>query len=269
VPVSSVTTAPRRAKISKRTLRTDRWWLPPLLTAAGLGLFLVYGIVRIFYDQNYWVEEFHYLAPFYSPCLAASCVPGSSHFLGTPLPELPAWMSPAMFVLILPGGFRATCYYYRKAYYRAFWFSPPACAVAEPHKAYSGETRFPLIFQNVHRWFFYAAVLVALVLSYDAVLAFHGADGGFGIGLGTVILVVNAILIWAYTLGCHSCRSITGGRLKHFSRHPIRYRLWSQVSKLNARHQLYAWASLFSVMIADAYVGLVASGTIDDLRFFN
>jgi hypothetical protein len=84
-----------------------------------------------------------------------------------------------------------------------------------------------------------------------------------------VILVVNVILIWAYTLGCHSCRSITGGRLTHFSRHPVRYWLWSQVSKLNARHQFYAWASLFSVIIADAYVWVVASGTIDDLRLFN
>jgi hypothetical protein len=267
--MSSVRTAPGRAMIPRRTLRTDRWWLPPFLTAAGLGLFLVYGTVRIFLDQNYWVEEFHYLAPFYSPCLAASCVEGSSHFLGQPLPELPSWMSPAMFILIFPAGFRATCYYYRKAYYRAFWLSPPACAVAEPHKAYSGETQFPLIFQNVHRYFFYAALLVGSVLTYDAVISFHGKDGGFGIGLGTLILVVNVVLIWAYTLGCHSCRSITGGRLTHFSKHPIRYWLWNQVSKLNARHQLFAWASLFSVMIADFYVLLVASGAIDDLRFFN
>ena len=163
--------------------------------------------MRIFYDQNYWVEEFHYLAPFYSPCLAASCVPGSSHFLGTPLPELPAWMSPAMFILIIPGGFRATCYYYRKAYYRAFWFSPPACAVAEPHKAYSGETRFPLIFQNVHRYFFYVVGARrtrphvrrgARLPRRRRRLRASGSD--------TVILVVNAILIWGYTLGCHSCR---------------------------------------------------------------
>jgi hypothetical protein len=267
--MSTVTTAAGRAKISARTLRTDRWWLPPLLTAAGLGLFLVYGLWRVFYDQSYWVEEFHYLAPFYSPCLASSCVPGSSHFLGTPLPSLPAWMSPAMIVLVLPGGFRATCYYYRKAYYRSFWFSPPACAVAEPHKSYSGETRFPLLFQNVHRYFFYAAVLVAAILTYDAGIAFHGKDGGFGVGLGTLILVTNVVLIWAYTLGCHSCRSLIGGRLKHFSKHPVRYKLWTIASKFNARHQQFAWASLFSVLIADIYVLLVASGTITDLRIFN
>ena len=174
-----------------------------------------------------------------------------------------------MFILVLPGGFRATCYYYRKTYYRAFWFSPPACAVAEPHKAYSGETRFPLIFQNAHRYFFYLAILVAAILTYDAGLAFYGENGGFGVGLGTIILVVNVVLIWGYTLGCHSCRSITGGRLTHFSKHPVRYWLWNQVSWLNTRHQQFAWASLFSVLAADLYVLLVASGNLEDLRLFN
>ncbi|CAM3527763.1 hypothetical protein [Stackebrandtia soli] len=266
------TTAPpsnRRAAISERTLRTDRWWLTPLLTFIGLASFLIYGFVRIFYNGDYWVESFHYLAPFYSPCLAESCVPGSSHFLGQPFPQLPSWMSPAMIILVLPGGFRATCYYYRKSYYRSFWLSPPACAVPDGHKKYTGETRFPLIFQNVHRYFFYAAVLVGGVLTYDAFLAFHGRDGGFGIGLGTVILWVNVVLIWAYTLGCHSCRNIVGGRLTHFSKHPIRYWMWTQVSKLNKRHQLYAWLSMFSVMIADAYIWLLAAGVFSDIRIFN
>ncbi|HEX6919142.1 MAG TPA: hypothetical protein VF314_02830 [Actinomycetes bacterium] len=267
--MSTGTRAPGRAKIAERTLRTDRWWFAPLLNAAGLGLFLVYATVRLFWDKSYWVEDFHYLAPFYSPCISNSCSPGASQFLGTPVPALPSWMSPAMLILILPAGFRFTCYYYRKTYYRAFWLSPPACAVSEPHKTYTGETRFPLIFQNVHRYFFYLAVLVAAVLSYDAVDAFHGKDGGIGMGLGTLVLIINSVLIWAYTLGCHSCRNITAGRLNHFSKHPVRYWVWNQVSKLNARHQEFAWASLFSVMIADLYVWLVASGTISDLRFFN
>jgi hypothetical protein len=257
-----------RAKITARTLRTDRWWLSPLLSGTALGVFLIYSAVRLFWDKSYFVEEFHYIAPFYSPCLSTDCVPGTSP-LGTPIGSLPAWLSPAMVILVIPGGFRASCYYYRKSYYRAFWLSPPACAVAEPHKKYTGETRFPLVFQNVHRWFFYLAVLLSLILTYDAVEAFHGKDGGFGIGLGTLILCINVVLIWAYTLGCHSCRSITGGRLNHFSRHPIRYRLWTQVSRLNARHGLFAFTSMYSIMIADAYVWLVASGTISDLRLFN
>ncbi|HEX3731694.1 MAG TPA: hypothetical protein VHU91_02055 [Mycobacteriales bacterium] len=272
-PAAPPTTAHNdRATIAEKTLRTDRWWVTPLLTFLGLAAFVVYGLARAFMNKWYWVEDSHLLAPFYSPCLSESCVPGSSHILGQPIPKLPdflSWVSPAMFVLILPGGFRMTCYYYRKSYYRSFWFSPPACAVPDGHKTYSGETRFPLIFQNIHRYFFYAAVLVGAVLTFDMCLSFKGKDGGIGMGIGSIILVINAILIWAYTLGCHSCRNIIGGRLKHFSKHPVRYRLWGWVSKLNAKHQPLAWASMFSVMIADAYVMLVASGAITDVRIFN
>ena len=162
-----------------------------------------------------------------------------------------------------------TCYYYRKAYYRAFWLSPPACAVAEPHTKYSGETRLPLILNNIHRYFWYAAVLVALILSYDVVLAFRDEDGDWGhMGLGTLVLLANVVLIWLYTLSCHSCRHVVGGRLRHFSKHPVRYRMWTWVSKQNESHARYAWLSLFSVAIADFYVYLLATGTITDLRFF-
>ena len=97
--------------------------------------------------------------------------------------------------------------------------------VAEPHGAYSGETKFPLIIQNVHRYFWYAAVAVGAVLSFDVVLAFRDADHEWGhMGLGTVLMLVNVALIWLYTLSCHSCRHITGGRLRHFSKHPVRYK---------------------------------------------
>ena len=162
-----------------------------------------------------------------------------------------------------------TCYYYRKAYYRAFWLSPPACGVAEPHKAYSGETRFPLILQNVHRYFWYAAILVGLVLTFDTVLAFRNEDEEWGhMGLGTLLMVINIVLIWLYTLSCHSCRHTVGGRLRHFSKHPVRYRLWTWVSRLNVNHGRYAWYSLFSVALVDLYIYLLATNVIDDVRFF-
>jgi hypothetical protein len=164
-----------------------------------------------------------------------------------------------------------TCYYYRKAYYRAYWLSPPACAVAEPHTAYSGETRFPLILNNLHRYFWYGAVVVALFLTFETVLAFGPAEGetsGVHVGLGTLLFVANSVLIWLYTLSCHSCRHITGGRLRHFSKHPVRYRLWTWVSRENARHALWAWLSLFSVAIVDFYVYLLATDVITDPRFF-
>jgi hypothetical protein len=162
-----------------------------------------------------------------------------------------------------------TCYYYRKAYYRAFWLSPPACAVAEPHGGYTGENRFPLIFQNLHRWFLYAAVLVSLVLTFDVVIAFRNPEGEWGhMGLGTLIMLINIVLIWGYTLGCHACRHIIGGRLRNFSKHPVRYRAWTLVSKLNAKHAQWAWYSLFSVALTDLYIYLLATGTITDVRFF-
>jgi hypothetical protein len=256
---------PGRARVNAKTLRNDRWWLAPLATFIVFTAFVVYATWRAFMGSDYYSSP--YLSPFFSPCLATSCEEGSSDF-GTPIGDWWQW-SPALIILIFPLGFRMSCYYYRKAYYRAFWLSPPACAVAEPHRGYSGETRFPLILQNVHRYTFYAAVLVALVLSFDVVLAFRNEDHEWGhAGLGTLILLVNVVLIWLYTLGCHSCRHAVGGRLRHFSKHPIRYRTWTLVSKLNARHALYAWLSLFSVAFADFYVYLLATGAFDDPRFF-
>ena len=56
------------------------------------------------------------------------------------------------------------------------------------------------------------------------------------IGLGSLIMLANVVLLWCYTLGCHSCRHITAGRLKNFSSHPVRYWMWTKFSWLNARH---------------------------------
>ncbi|WP_330184222.1 hypothetical protein OHB26_11800 [Nocardia sp. NBC_01503] len=254
-----------RAAISARTLRTDSWWVPPLVTVLGLGTFVIYATVRSFARAAYWVNDYHYLTPFYSPCLSASCVEGSSH-LGTPIGHLPMWIPLGFLVLPFLLLFRLTCYYYRKAYYRAVWFSPPACAVAEPHQKYTGETKLPLIIQNAHRYFFFVAAIIAVINTYDAAISFHGKDGGFGIGLGTIIITGNALLLWAYTLSCHSCRHIAGGRLKHFSAHPVRYWFWTKVSALNTRHMLLAWTTLGTLILTDFYVMLVASGTISDPR---
>jgi len=257
--------APGRARIGARTLRTDRWWLPQLITATVLGLFAIYATVRAFQNGDYYSEP--YLTPLYSPCLGVSCVPHSSDF-GTPIGS---WfpLSPAIIILIFPLGFRMTCYYYRKAYYRAFWMSPPACAVAEPHAKYTGETRFPLILQNIHRYFWYVAMLFSVILTYDAILGFRDERGNWGhMGLGTIVLLINAALIWAYTLSCHSCRHIVGGRLKHFSKHPVRYWAWGNVSKLNARHMQLAWVSLVWLVVTDFYIFLLARGAFSDPRFF-
>jgi hypothetical protein len=169
-------------------------------------------------------------------------------------------------VLGAPLGFRATCYYYRKAYYRSFFWSPPACAVPDARPSYRGETVFPFLLQNIHRYFFYLAVVVVAFLWWDALLAFRFPNG-FGIGLGSLVLLANVVLLSLYTFSCHSCRHLCGGSLDTFGKAPLRFRVWRTLTRLNASHSLYAWMSLFSVAIADVYVRLVATGTIADLRF--
>jgi len=240
------------------TSRHDRWWIKPLITVVVLGGFGLYGLWRAF--ENQYFEFGPYLAPFYSPHLPLDL-------------NIGGWkISPALYVLIFPLSFRLTCYYYRLAYYRAFFLDPPACAVAEPisRKRYSGERRFPLILQNLHRFAFYAAVAFIFILSYDAIKAFFW-DDGFHVGLGALILVVNVVLIALYTFSCHSFRHLIGGRVNCYScsvASRTRYGIWKQVSFLNTRHSLYAWMSLISVMVADFYIRMVASGAIQDFRFF-
>jgi hypothetical protein len=209
---------------------------------------------------------YHYLTPFYSPCVSQGCDPDAAEF-GRFIPDnriIPYAAVSLPFLLL----FRLTCYYYRKAYYRSFWMSPPACAVPDGHRRYTGETRFPLVFQNAHRYAFYAAVLVSLINTYDAIRSFFGTDG-FGFGLGNIVLVGNVVMLWAYTVSCHSCRHIIGGRLKHFSKHPVRYKAWGFVSRLNGHHMLLAWVTLLTLAVTDFYVMAVSAGWISDLRFIN
>jgi hypothetical protein len=247
-------------RIKDRTLRADRWWLPPLVTVVVLGGFVVYGTWVAFVNKDYYAEP--YLSPFYSPCLASSCDHSTWNIVGD-------WwgLSPALLILPFPLGFRLTCYYYRKAYYRAFFWAPPACAVRDARTRYTGESRFPGVLQNVHRYFFYLAIPFPLILLWDGIRAFDFPDG-FGMGLGTLILLANAVLLGTYTLSCHSCRHLCGGGLDVLSRSPRRHRLWRVVSALNSRHMLIAWVSLFGVALTDLYVRLVATGAIDDPRFF-
>jgi hypothetical protein len=257
-----------RAQIAQRTLRTDQWWKQPALVATLLTIWVTYATVHVFIGKWYYVPQYHYLTPFYSPCISGECVPGSSS-LGQWFPALPPIIPYALVSLPFVLGFRLSCYYYRRAYYRAFWRSPAACAVQEPHASYSGETRFPLIMQNIHRYFWVMVLLISILNTYDVTQAFRGPDGNFGIGLGSLIMLANVVLLWMYTLGCHSCRHITGGRLKHFSKHPVRYWMWTKVSWLNSRHMQFAWVTLTSLLVTDLYIWLVSAGVFSDPRIFN
>ncbi len=249
------------------TLRQDRWWLQPVVTVSVLTAFVIYSTWAAFQNKYYFVgANVHrdLVSPFDSPCLASNCVPGAraGFFLsGWPL-------SPALLILIVPLGFRLTCYYYRRSYYRAFWWSPPSCAVADAHATYSGETRFPLVMQNLHRYFFFAGLVLNVILTYDAVVAFRQPGLGLGVTVGTLVLSLNAVLLWAYSVSCHACRHLCGGNVRSFKAHPVRYRFWKILTPLNARHMNLAWASLIFVALADVYVRLVASGAITDYKLF-
>lgn len=235
------------------TERRDSWWLGILPVVVVLSAFGIYATLRAFEGAYYsWGP---YLSPFYSPLID---------------PQHHWWrLSPALLILIAPLGFRTTCYYYRKAYYRAFFLDPPACAVGEARgRDYKGETSFPFILQNVHRYFLYGAILFLVFLWRDAIRAFF-FDGKFGIGLGSLVLTVNIALLTLYTFSCHSLRHLAGGKLDCFSCATFgkpRQGAWRISTLLNERHMVFAWMSLFSVGLADLYVRLVASGAIKDLR---
>jgi hypothetical protein len=242
------------------TQRRDSWWLEILPVFLVLSAFGLYATFRAFEGRFY--EWGPYLSPFYSPLI------DPQHRW------LPRAISPALAILLAPLGFRATCYYYRKAYYRAFFLDPPACAVSESGKRnYKGETAFPFLLQNIHRYFLYLAALFLLFLWHDAFKGFffRGRLGApeFGVGLGSLVLVANVTLLTLYTFSCHSLRHLAGGKLDCFSCSafgPPRHDAWSALSVLNERHMLFAWLSLFSVGLADLYIRSVASGLFKDLR---
>lgn len=244
------------------TLRRDAWWLYPLITFVILGGFVVYATWAAFQNAHYTYGP--YLSPFYSPELFGD----SPHAWFGPKPG--AWphflpFSPALLILPFPGLFRFTCYYYRGAYYKAFWADPPNCAVGEPRKSYLGERYFPLILQNVHRYFLYIAVLFLFFLAHDVWKALWW-DDGFHVGVGTLVLALNTTLLACYTLGCHSMRHISGGFLDQLSRHPVRKKAYDCSSCLNRWHMKWAWMSLFGVAFADLYVRMCSMGIWHDWR---
>jgi hypothetical protein len=178
---------------------------------------------------------------------------------------IPAWVTAAMLILWAPGGFRFTCYYYRGAYYKAFWADPPSCTVGEPRKTYLGERSFPLILQNVHRYFLYLALIFLVLLAHDVWKALW-FGGHFGIGVGSLVLLTNVVLLSCYAFGCHSLRHLVGGFRDRLSAAPAQTRAYDCVSCLNRRHMLFAWLSLFSVGFADLYVRLCSMGIWTDWR---
>jgi hypothetical protein len=252
------------------TSRKDAWWVKPFFTFLGLSAFVIYVTWAAFQGENYYSGP--YLSPLYSPEVFGSSP--HSWFGGKP-GWWPLWLpwSPALLILWAPGLFRLTCYYYRGAYYKAFWADPPSCTVTEPRKTFRGENSFPLILQNVHRYFMYISLIFLVFLLSDVwkALWFTDAVTGqktFGIGLGTIVLAVNVVLLGGYSLGCHSLRHVVGGFMDRLSGKPVRFTMYRCVSCFNRRHMLWAWMSLFWVGFTDIYVRMCATGAWTDLRIF-
>lgn len=231
------------------------WWLQPVLVVVGLGAFVLYSLWAIFLGADFLREP--YLSPFYSPLLHIGFWP----------------LSPALLVMWIPLGFRATCYYYRKAYWRSFFWDPPNCAIDEArtgpprlHRTYQGERAFPQVLLNSHRWWLYGSTVVLAFLWYDTALAFS-MEGRLHVGLGSLILLANVILLTAYSATCHSLRHIVGGGLDCFSCtrwQRARHGLWRALSLWNPKHGTFAWLSLGTLFAADLYVKLLIAGVIAD-----
>lgn len=236
------------AKIQGLTLRKDLWWLEPLLSVLAIVLFVIYSTWAAFQGKDYSFLNYH--SPF-------------------SWPVHPKWwpFSPAFLTIWAPLGFRGTCYYVRRVYYRTFFWDPPACAVSESRKDYQGETEVPFVFQNLHRFFLYATLVELAVLWLDAV---HGFifNGKLGLGVGSLVLLVNASLLSLYTFSCHAFRHLVGGNLDCFSQCPKRHWFWKKVSFINASHGHWMWISLGWVGLSDLYVRLLSMGTIQDWRLF-
>src|SRR5438874_1016246 len=251
------------------TRRPDTWWVQPLVVFLGLSTFIVYSTWAALQGSHFRFGP--YLSPFYSPELFGT---SPEAWFGKNPTWMPAWITAAMLILWAPGGFRVTCYYYRGAYYKAFWADPPSCTVGEPRSSYWGEHSFPLILQNGHRYILFLAIAVLFVLILDAWKALWYTDPAtgavsFGVGVGTLVLATNAVLLSGYLFGCHTLRHLVGGRVDQLSRSPLAFRTsYSCVTCLNRRHMVWAWCSLCSVGFADLYVRLCSMGVWSDFRIF-
>ena len=191
-----------------------------------------------------------YLSPLFSPLIRPDW--------------LPAWISPGLLILWIPLGFRATCYYYRKAYYRFYFADPPGCAVGEPPStvATPWSLAFPFILQNLHRFFLYLAFIPLFFLWVDAVASLvpdertaagprrrhplrqrHPADR----------------LLAVVPLASARRRRAPRLLLLHAANR-VQHTLWRRLTSLNVHHMAWAWVSLSSVALADVYVRLMALG---------
>ena len=174
-------------------------------------------LLKPLFGVDYEVDG--YLSPFFSPLIGQGI--------------LPAWFSPAILILWIPLGFRTTCYYYRKAYYRSYFADPPACAVGEPPS--TGATRWRRRSRSSSRTSIGCSCTSRSCRSSScgSTPSVAHFEGHWRLGLGNVVLFVNVVLLTGYSLSCHSLRHLVGGWLDCFScsrRTRVRYTLWQRLT---------------------------------------
>lgn len=250
--------------------RKDTWWVEPVVFGVTFILFATYSLAVVIFDFDSGVAArsanlagTNYNSPFYGP--NPDKIFGSGWW--------PAVLPFAFFTLWAPFGFRGTCYYMRRVYYRSIFplitsQGPPACAVDGLNTfkgKYKGETSFPWFLNNFHRYFLYAAIALGIFHWYEA---FHAMwfDGSLGLGVGTILAFVDAIFLTLYITSCHAFRHLLGGGVD--KQGTTTNKIWSFISGLNINHGRWFWYSLTSIWVWDIYLRLVSHGIITDLRLF-
>lgn len=176
--------------------------------------------------------------------------------------------SPTVLIVPIPGLFRLTCYAYRKDYHRHLFHHPMSCDNPERDdkatRKYTGEKNAVFLFENLHRYFLYAGILILPFFYYDFYKSLVFMDS---LRLGSLILLANALTLTAWTLSCHAFRHLIGGRIDCYSCTPggkVSNFLWIKQSWWNSHHEALAWISLLTIIFVDLYLrGLGAHLPID------
>ena len=220
------------------TEQSDRWWSPALLSVLMLTSFSIYALWAALQNANYYVDP--YLSPFYSPCLAQNCLHAS-------LPIIGSWwnLSLAFLVLGIPLG-RATCYYYRRAWPLVLLVAPcmrdagRAAALSRRDDLSVSDPEHPPLLLLPGDTGTIAVPVVGRIAMFRFPNGVRHRPGHAHSGCQwrccrctrSLVPLVPSPVRWLSRFVCsQSCRQ-----------------LWGYLTRLNTRHGLYAWISLFSVI---------------------
>jgi len=180
--------------------------------------------------------------------------------------------SPTVLIVPIPGLFRLTCYAYRKDYHRHLLHHPLACDNPErddkSSRHYTGERNAIFLFENLHRYFLYAGILLLPFFYYDFYLSLAYQDS---LRIGSLVLLGNALTLTAWTFSCHALRHLIGGNIDCYScvkAGGLRNSVWKAQSWWNTHHEALAWISLLTIIFTDLYLrGLSIGLPLDHLLF--